>query len=131
MINTMLAKKVWAVVGANDRPNKFGNKIYKKLKARGYTIYAVNPGCKTVDGDICYPDLSSLPQVPEVIDMVLPPERGKSVLEEAAKLGINNIWLQPGSCDDELLESIGSLGLTAVQACVMVELGKEATDGIG
>lgn len=122
MINAMLDKKVWAVVGANDRPEKFGYKIYKKLKSRGYTTFAVNPVYKTVDGDMCYPDLSSLPQVPEVIDMVVSPERGKSVLEEAAKLGIKNIWLQPGTYDDDLLSTIEKLGLTAVQACVLVEL---------
>lgn len=127
MIDTMLDKKVWAVVGASDRPKKFGNKIYKKLKSRGYTTYAVNPGCQTVDGDICYPDLASLPQIPEVIDMVVPSERGKLVIEEAARLGIKNVLLQPGTYDDDLLSLIESLGLTAVQTCVLVELGKCAT----
>ncbi len=125
MIGEMLDKKVWAVVGANDRPEKFGNKIYKKLKSRGYTTFAVNPGCKTVDGDPCYPDLASLPQVPEVIDMVVNPERGISVIEEAGRLGITNIWLQPGTFDDKLLALIESLGLTAVQDCVLVQLGKK------
>lgn len=125
MKNTMLNKKVWAVVGANDRPEKFGNKIYKRLKSAGYTTFAVNPGCKTVDGDLCYPSLSALPQVPEVIDMVVSPEKGKAIIEEAARLGIKNVWLQPGTFDTDLLSIIERLGLTAVQACVLVELGKE------
>jgi predicted CoA-binding protein len=40
---TMLEKKIWAVVGANNDPDKYGNIIYKKLKSRGYEVYPVNP----------------------------------------------------------------------------------------
>lgn len=118
----MLEKKVWAVVGANDNPEKFGNMIYRKLKSRGYRVYPVNPNYEMVEGDPCYKDLSSLPEIPEVIDMVVSPKRGKPVIEEAARLGIQNIWLQPGTYDDELLEMIKEKGLTGVQACVLVAL---------
>lgn len=118
----MLDKKIWAVVGANDNPEKYGNMIYKKLKSRGYKVYAVNPNYETLEGDPCYKDLSSLPEVPEVIDMVVSPKRGKPVIEEAAKLGIKNIWLQPGTYDDELLAMISDKGLTGVKACVLVAL---------
>ncbi len=118
----MLGKKVWAVVGANQNPEKFGNRIYKKLKNAGYDVYPVNPGYDTVEGDKCYRDLSSLPQKPEVIDMVVSPKRGKVIIEEAAKLGIKNIWLQPGTYDDELLKRINELELNAVMACVLVAL---------
>lgn len=116
----MLEKKVWAVVGANQDREKYGNMIYRKLKTRGYEAYAVNPMYETIEGDKCYKDLSSLPKVPEVIDMVVSPKRGKSVVEEAAQLGIRYIWLQPGTYDDELLKRIDELGLEAVQACVLV-----------
>lgn len=116
----MLEKKVWAVVGANQDPEKYGNMIYRKLKARGYEVYAVNPLYETVEGDKCYKNLSELPKVPEVIDMVVSPKRGRPVLDEAARLGIRYIWLQPGTYDDELLKQIDNLGLEAVQACVLV-----------
>lgn len=119
----MLGKKVWAVVGANDNPDKYGNRIYKKLKSRGYKVYPVSPNYETIEGDRCYKDLSSLPEVPEVIDMVISPKRGKPVIEEAARLGIRNIWLQPGTYDDELLQMIKDHDLTGIQACVLVALG--------
>lgn len=118
----MLEKKVWAVVGANDNPEKFGNRIYKKLKSRGYTVYPVNPNYETVDGDPCYKDLSALPEKPEVIDMVVAPKHGLAVIREASRLGVKNIWLQPGTHDNELLELVKEEGLTAVQACVLVAL---------
>lgn len=116
----MLEKKVWAVVGANQDPQKYGNMIYRKLRTRGYEVYAVNPLYETVEGDKCYKNLSELPKVPEVIDMVVSPKRGRPVLQEAARLGIRYVWLQPGTYDDELLKQIEDLGLEAVRACVLV-----------
>ncbi|MDD5603109.1 MAG: CoA-binding protein [Eubacteriales bacterium] len=116
----MLAKKIWAVVGANTDPKKYGNMIYRKLKLRGYEVYAINPGYEIVDGDKCYKNLTSLPKQPEVVNMVISPKRGVPVLEEAASLGIEYIWFQPGTYNDDLLEFAGKLGLKAVQACALV-----------
>lgn len=118
----MLNKKVWAVVGANQNPEKFGNRIFCRLKERGYKAYAVNPVYETVGADTCYKDLSSLPEVPEVIDIVVTPKRAKPVIEEAARLGIKYIWFQPDTYDDELLKLVDELGLVAVLDCVLVAL---------
>lgn len=118
----MLEKKVWAVVGANTDQSKYGNMIFRKLLGKGYTVYPVNPNYDMVEGHKCYKDLTSLPELPEVIDMVVSPKRGRAVIEEAARLGIKNIWLQPGTHDEELMRLIEDRGLTAVQACVLVAL---------
>lgn len=118
----MLALPVWAVVGANQDPDKFGNRIYHKLKQNGYTVYAVNPRYKDIDGDPCYPDLASLPRKPDVIDMVVAPPIGKPIIAEAASLGINHIWLQPGTWDDSIQALIEQLGLRSVRGCVLVAL---------
>ncbi|HYF82119.1 MAG TPA: CoA-binding protein [Clostridia bacterium] len=119
----MLEKRIWAVIGANNDPDKFGNIIYRRLKSEGYIVYPVNPMYDNVEGDQCYPNLASLPQKPEVLDMVVSPKRGKAFIEEAAKLGIENIWLQPGTFDLELLALIKEKQLVGLQACVLVELG--------
>jgi uncharacterized protein len=118
----MMEKKVWAVVGVNEDTGKYGNMIFRKLLSRGYKAYPVNPRYDMIDGYKCYKDLTSLPEVPEVIDMVVSPKRGKPVIEEAEKLGIKNIWLQPGTYDDELMQFIKEKGLTAVKACILVAL---------
>jgi predicted CoA-binding protein len=116
----MLEKKVWAVVGANQNPDKYGNMIYKRLKSRGYEVYAINSLYATVEGDQCYKDLASLPKLPEVINMVVSPKRAKPIVEEASKLGVQYIWFQPGTYDDEVLELAKNLGMKIVQACVLV-----------
>lgn len=118
----MLQKKVWAVVGASENHEKFGYRIYKRLKDRGYKVYPINPNYETIEGDKCYKNLSSLPEKPEVIDMVVAPKHGMGTIEEAAELGIKNIWLQPGTYNEELLKLIQEKELDAVQACVLVAL---------
>jgi predicted CoA-binding protein len=116
----MLEKKIWAVVGANQNPEKYGNMIYRKLKTKGYEVFAVNPVYNSIDGDVCYKDIASLPRLPEVIDMVVSPKRAKPIIQEAARLGIKYIWFQPGTYDDEVLKLSKELGLEVVQACVLV-----------
>lgn len=116
----MLEKKVWAVVGVNQNPEKFGNMIYKRLKNNGYEVYPVNPVYETIDGDICYKNLSSIPKIPEVINMVVAPEMGKPYIEEAAKLGIKYVWFQPGTFDKELFVLVKEFGMEALQACVLL-----------
>lgn len=116
----MLEKKVWAVVGVNQNPEKFGNMIYKRLKNNGYEVYPVNPVYETIDGDMCYKNLSSIPKIPEVINMVVAPEMGKPYIEEAAKLGIKYVWFQPGTFDKELFVLVKEFGMEALQACVLL-----------
>lgn len=121
----MLEKKVWAVVGATENETKFGNKIYRKLKRFGYEVYPVNPMYKTIEGDVCYENLSALPKKVDCIDVVVAPERSKDVLAEAIELGIENIWFQPGTFTPEIVEAAEVAGLNTVYLnCVLVELDK-------
>jgi predicted CoA-binding protein len=55
--------------------------------------------------------------------MVINPKYGINTINEASELGIKNIWLQPGTYNDELLALIDEQGLNQVKACVLVELG--------
>lgn len=119
----MLAEKVWAVIGASQGRDKFSNKIYRRLKKLGYVVYAVNPGITEIEGDICYPDLRSLPEKPAVINMVVSPKIGRSILQDAADLGISLVWFQPGSWDQEIGQFGEELGLAMLQDCVLVASG--------
>lgn len=120
-IQNALELKKWAVVGATDNPEKYGYKIFRRLKQMGYEVFPVNPNYETLMGEKCYPNLSSLPEVPEVINMVVSPRHGYKVVEEAATLGIKHIWLQPGTVDSEILRLIQDNNMEAIEACVLVE----------
>lgn len=86
-----------AVVGATDDPAKYGSVIYRDLKRKGYTVYPVNPGRDTVDGDAAYSSLESLPAPPTIVNIVVPPEATLRVLRNAKELGLTNVWVQPGA----------------------------------
>ncbi len=116
----MLQLKKWAVVGANQNPEKYGNMIYRKLKRRNYQVFAVNPRYIEIDGDPCYKSLTDLPEKPDVINMVVAPALAKNFLQEAAALGIRNVWFQPGTTDESVLALAADLELSVVQACVLV-----------
>jgi hypothetical protein len=125
LINSMLDKKVWAVVGATDNPAKFGNKIYKKLKQFGYEVFPVNPAYKTVDGDTCYPTLFELPKKVDCVNVVVNPELANGALRAVMELGIENIWFQPGTFTPEIVETSETAGINTVFLnCVLVELDK-------
>ena len=111
-----------AVVGATDRLDAYGARIYRDLKAKGYRVMAVNPTRDTVDSDPAYRSLSDLPEAPSIVNYVIPPPRTRRVLEEALRLGYTTAWVQPGAEDDEVVRFLDEHGFESlVGACIMVE----------
>jgi predicted CoA-binding protein len=110
-----------AVIGATDRPGKYGGIIYRDLKRKGFAVYAVNPYRDTVDGDRCWSSVKDLPVVPDVVDLVVPAGRGLDVLDDCEGAGALNIWVQPGAESRQLLERLESGPFTwLAHACIMV-----------
>ena len=110
-----------AVIGATDRPGKYGGIIYRDLKRKGFAVYAVNPYRDTVDGDPCWKSVKDLPVVPDIVDVVVPASRGLEVLDECEEAGALNIWVQPGAESRELLARLDSGPFTwLADACIMV-----------
>ncbi|MCJ7780995.1 MAG: CoA-binding protein [Acidimicrobiia bacterium] len=122
-ISTLLNEgdPVVAVVGATDNPQKFGNRIYRDLKGKGFRVYPVNPSRDTVDGDLSYARLSDLPEKPDIINFVVPPTRTLRVLEQAKELGFTTVWIQPGAENETVKAYLEEHGFEyLVNACIMV-----------
>lgn len=125
-IHAMLECKVWAVVGATDNPEKFGNKIYNLLKKADYTVFPVNPALSYIGCDRCYASLTDLPVRPAAVNIVVSPKIGEKIIEECAELGIKNVWLQPGANAETVVEAAKNAGLNTIhQSCVLVEVRKQ------
>lgn len=121
--NEMLEKKVWAVVGVTAKKDRYGYKIFKKLMEHGYETYGVNPKYEEIDGEKVYPNLRSIPKEIEVVDVVVPPKATLDLLDEIKELGIEYIWFQPGTFDEEVVEKAERLGLKSLfYDCVYAEL---------
>lgn len=110
----------WAVVGASADPSKFGNRIFRALREAGYRVWGVNPHRPVLDGEATFASLSELPEVPTVVDLVIPPPRTREVVREAARLGVRAVWFQPGAEDAEAIAAARELGLEVVEDCILV-----------
>ena len=110
----------WAVVGASAAPHKFGNRIFRALRESGYRVWGVNPRRPIVDGVATFASLSELPEVPTVVNFVIPPEATLAVVREAAELGVRAVWFQPGAESPEAIATARELGLEVVEDCILV-----------
>ena len=89
-----LATKRIAVTGVSRDPQGHGgNVVYKRLRERGYEVFAVNPNAETVGGDRCYPDLKSIPGGVEAVVIGTRPGTAEGTMQECAELGINHVWM--------------------------------------
>jgi predicted CoA-binding protein len=123
LLDEFLEKKnVFAVVGASRDNRKYGYKVYKDLKNAGYVVYPVNPNADKILGDKCYPSLESLPEMPQVVDLVIPPKVTKQIVKVCKKLGIKKVWMQPGSESEVALNFCKDNNIQVVHGvCIMVE----------
>ena len=92
-----LAKKRLAVTGVSRTPKQHGsNNVYRRLRDRGYDVFAVNPNAGEVEGDRCYPNLTSIPGGVEAVVIGTRPEIGEQTMDECIELGIRHVWMHRG-----------------------------------
>jgi predicted CoA-binding protein len=120
-IQDFVNRRVWAVVGVSEDAAKYGHRIFRNLRGAGYVVYGVNPKGGQVDGQPLYPSLADLPATVEVVDIVVPPQVTEQVVQEAHRLGLNRVWMQPGSESAAAIAWAEAHGMEVVHdACAMV-----------
>lgn len=106
-----LSEKRIAVAGVSRTAKDHGaNLVYRRLKERGYTAFAVNPKTDSVEGDRCYPDLRAIPGGVNAVVIATPPSAAASVVHECLALGIRRVWMHQGPAP-------GSVSADAVLLC--------------
>ena len=92
-----LASRRVAVTGVSRTPKTHGsNTVYRRLRERGYQVFAVNPNTGRAEGDRCYPDLASIPGGVEAVVIGTQPEIAEDTMRECAELGIKQVWMHRG-----------------------------------
>jgi predicted CoA-binding protein len=92
-----LASRRIAVTGVSRTPKTHGsNNVYRRLRERGYQVFAVNPNTDQVEGDQCYQDLKSIPGGVEAVVIGTRPEIAEDTMRECAELGIKHVWMHRG-----------------------------------
>jgi hypothetical protein len=112
-----------AVLGASRDRRKYGNKAVRAYVESGYTVYPVNPKEETIEGLKTYPNLDSTPAEVDFISLYVPPAVGLQLVPAIAAKKPREVWLNPGSESDELIESAADHHLRTIVACSIVTLG--------
>ena len=113
-----------AVIGASRAKQKFGNRAVRAYLRQGWTVYPVNPHEPEVEGIKTFASVADIPGPIDRASMYVPPEVGITLLDGIKDKCIPELFLNPGSESDELLERAERLGLNAIQACSIVDIGE-------
>lgn len=117
--STFLANKRVAVTGVSRHPENHGsNAIYRRLRERGYQVFAVNPNASEVEGDPSYADLRSIPNGVDAVVIATRPEFAIDTMRECVDLGIKHVWMHrgvgPGSVSTSATEFGRQHGITVI-----------------
>ena len=112
--NILKNYKVVAVVGLSSNPERASYQVAEYLKDNGYKIIPVNPNEKEVLGEVCYPDLASVPEPVEVIDIFRKSADVPPIVEQAVKIGAKAVWMQEGVINQEAADYAEKAGLEVV-----------------
>jgi len=114
-----------AVVGLSAdwfRPSHFAAKY---MQEHGYRIIPVNPRYEEILGERCYPDLASIPEKLDLVNVFRKSDECPAIAREAVRIGAKSLWMQIGVISDEAREIAEAAGLTVVMnRCVKIEYAR-------
>ncbi len=121
----MVDKKI-VILGASHVRRKFGNKAVRAYLDAGYKVFAVNenPHVTDVEGLPVYRSILDIPEDVTVASIYLPAEKTLPLVDDIARKGIKEIFLNPGAESPELVDALTAKGVTPIQACSIVAVGK-------
>jgi predicted CoA-binding protein len=116
--------KTVAVIGASSNRAKYGNRALRAFERQGYTVIPINPNETEVEGHRTYPSVLDVPGPIDMATVYVPPRAGVGVMDDLAKKGIKEVWLNPGADDPLVVARARELGLTPIVACSIIAIGE-------
>jgi uncharacterized protein len=120
-INAVLRScRTIAVVGLSGRRFRPSYGVAEYLQKAGYRIIPVNPRESQILGEKCYPDLESIPDAVDIVDIFRRPEFVPDIVEAAIRIGAKAIWMQEGVVHEEAARRAEAAGLVAIMdRCIL------------
>lgn len=103
-----------AVMGLSPNPARPSFRVAQGLQGFGYRIIPVRPMVDEVLGEKAFPDLESLPELPDIVDVFRASEHVPAIVESCIKLGIKSLWLQEGVIHEEAALRAQQAGINVV-----------------
>lgn len=120
--NILQGCQVVAVVGLSPKKSRPSNEVAVYMQQNGYRIIPVNPGQDEILGEICYPDLHSIPIPVDVVNIFRRSELVEPVVADAIKIGARVIWMQQGIVNEDAAMMARKAGLTVIMdRCIKVD----------
>ena len=120
----MTIRPTVAVVGASRDRSKFGNISVRAHVQQGYEVFPVNPHADEVEGLRAFESLSDVPvDNLDRVTVYLPPHRTLELLDEIQTVAPAEVWMNPGSADEDVRARAEQLGIEIIEACSIVDLG--------
>lgn len=119
MKDILLSARTVASVGLSSNMEKESYWIVSYLKDQGYHIIPVNPTADEILGEKAYPDLESIPEKIDVVQVFRKPEDVPPVVDSAIKVGAKVIWMQEGIVNEEAAQKAREAGLQVVMDACM------------
>lgn len=117
------ARRTIAVVGLSPNPERPSHVVARYLQAQGYRVIPVNPACVEVLGEVCYPDLQSIPGPVDIVDCFRKPEDMVPIAGAAIAIGAKVLWMQLGVTNAAARQQAEQAGLTVIEdRCIELEL---------
>jgi uncharacterized protein len=116
-----------AIVGLSANEAKPSNSVGKYLSTHGFKVIPVNPGEKEILTFKSYPDLVSIPDKVEIVDIFRKSEDSGPIVDEAIKIGARVIWMQEGIKNDEAAKKAEMAGLKVVMDKCMKKTHQKLT----
>ncbi|MBW2682552.1 MAG: CoA-binding protein [Deltaproteobacteria bacterium] len=111
-----------AVVGLSPKESRPSNMVARYLLETGYKVIPVNPGQTEILGEVCYPDLVSVPGSIEIVNIFRRSEDVLPIVEQAVEIGAQAVWMQQSIINDDAAELARSKGLFVVMdRCIKVD----------
>ena len=115
--------KTVAIIGASSNRAKFGNKAVRAFAKQGYTVIPINPTETEVEGHRAYASVMDVPGPIDLATIYVPGPIGVRVMDDLAKKGIPEVWLNPGADDRQVVDRARALGLKTVVHCSIIAIG--------
>ncbi len=93
----------YAIVGASNNREKYGNKIFRTLLEANFKVIPINPKEEFIEEIKAYKNLTKVPINIDIVDFVVPPKITLEVLEEVKSLNIKKVWLQPKTFNKDVI----------------------------
>ncbi len=103
-----------AVVGLSSNPARASHSVARYLQSQGYQIIPVNPHEKEILGEKAYPDLLSIPEKVDIVDIFRRSEDVPPIVDQAIQIKAKVVWMQEGIVNQEAAEKANSAGLTVI-----------------